>query len=551
MKRTFLFCIAILSVLPSLDVCAQKPSLDSLFKFANEKTVAGDVPGATALLLAANKLAQAGNNVPMLCRIQVTMGKVSMISENNEGVEAAVQQGLRFCGACKDTNNLAKIYLLKGVLKIKQQQNDSAIVFFKLSANLYLTKKDTMGSANALAKIGNVLEVEKKYAEALPYYLKLYEAAQKKPESVKYLTSNIYLTGNYLYQNQFEKALFHNRLVKQLSQKLDAKYEYALALRYDALILKKTGQFERAFNELYHYLEFYQDTLMSKIQLEQAEEMKAKYEAEKKEAQIALQDAQLGRERLKFWAVAAGLVAALIGGFLLFKLTRQLRKRNEEKEFLIKEIHHRVKNNLQILSSLLHLQSRQITDETALNAVREGQNRVDAMGLIHQKLYMGDNVAKVEMKDYLQQFGQNMLDSFGLEDDRVQIQYELEPLYLDVDTAIPLGLIINELVTNSLKYAFPPERRSLPASQVSAGEGEGASGRPGVVTIGLWKDDQGRLCLKISDNGVGQAGAEAIKGSTSFGTNLVQMLSKKLKGKPEVLNQEEGYATFIAFENFS
>jgi len=173
MKRTFLFCIAILSVLPSLDVYAQKPSLDSLFKFANEKTVAGDVPGATALLLAANKLAQADNNVPMLCRIQVTMGKVSMISENKEGVEAAVQQGLRFCSACKDTNNLAKIYLLKGVLKIKQQQNDSAIVFFKLSANLYLTKKDTMGSTNALAKIGNVLEVEKKYAEALPYYLKL------------------------------------------------------------------------------------------------------------------------------------------------------------------------------------------------------------------------------------------------------------------------------------------------------------------------------------------------------------------------------------------
>lgn len=532
MKRTFLFCIAILSVLPSLDVYAQKPSLDSLFKFANEKTLAGDVPGATALLLAANKLAQADNNMPMLCRIQVTMGKISTISENNEGVEAAVQQGLRFCGACKDTNNLAIIYLLKGVLKIKQQQNDSAIVFFKLSANLYLTKKDTMGSTNALAKIGNVLEVEKKYAEALPYYLKLYEAAQEKPESAQYLTSNIYLTGNYLYQNQFEKALFHNRLVKQLSQKLDANYEYALALRYDALILKKTGQFERAFDELYHCLEFYQDTLMSKIQLEQAEEMKAKYEAEKKEAQIALQDAQLGRERLKFWAVAAGLVAALIGGFLLFKLTSQLRKRNEEKEFLIKEIHHRVKNNLQILSSLLHLQSRQITDETALDAVREGQNRVDAMGLIHQKLYMGDNVAKVEMKDYLQQFGQNMLDSFGLEDDRVQIQYELEPLYLDVDTAIPLGLIINELVTNSLKYAFP-------------------NGLSGVVAIELRKDDQGRLCLKVSDNGVGQAGAEAIKGSTSFGTNLVQMLSKKLKGKPEVLNQEEGYATFIAFENFS
>ncbi len=531
MRALYILCVAVLSFLQFSEIRAQKPALDSLFDLANEKSAAGDVPGATALLLAATKLAEADNNLPVLCRIQVTIGKISLISENNDGTEAAIHQGLRFCSACQDTQNLARIYLVKGVLKIKKQEYDSAIVFFKLSSTLYLIKKDTMGSANALAKIGNVLEVEMKYAEALPYYLEFYEAAKKKPESVQYLTANIYLTGNYLYQNQFEKALFHNQLVKQLSQKLDAKYEYAQALRYDALIHKETGQFELAFNELYHYNEFYQDTLMSKIQLEQAEEMKAKYEADKKETQIALQDTQLSRERFMFWTVAAGLVAALIAGFLLFNLTRRLRKRNEEKEFLIKEIHHRVKNNLQILSSLLHLQSRQITDATALDAVREGQNRVDAMGLIHQKLYMGDNVAKVEMKDYLQQFGQNMLDSFGLEDDRVQIQYELEPLYLDVDTAIPLGLIINELVTNSLKYAFP-------------------DGRSGKISIGLWKDEKNRLCLKVSDDGVGQNGAEYIKGSTGFGANLVQMLSKKLKGKPEVLKVEQGYSTLIAFEQY-
>ena len=153
------------------------------------------------------------------------------------------------------------------------------------------------------------------------------------------------------------------------------------------------------------------------------------------------------------------------------------------------------------------------------------------MGLIHQKLYLGDNAAKVEMKDYLEQFGQNMLDSFGIEDDRIQLEYDLQPMSLDVDTAIPLGLILNELVTNSLKYAFP-------------------NGKTGTVRIALWKNEQNHLCLQVSDNGVGRENALKDEKSTGFGTNLVQMLSKKLKGKPEILTLEQGYATQIVFEQW-
>ncbi len=284
-----------------------------------------------------------------------------------------------------------------------------------------------MGAANAAAKIGNALEVQGRNQEAQTYYLQFYEATKKAPDSPQFLTANIYLTANCLNLNQFDKAFEHNQQVKRLAQQLGANYEYAQSLRYDAQIYRQLRQYEKAYDALYHYVEYYQDTLMSKMQLEEAEGLKAKYEAEKKEAQIALQEAQLSREQFKFWAVLCGLLIALVAGLFLFQLARKLRKRNEEKEFLIKEIHHRVKNNLQILSSLLHLQSRQITDDTALSAVREGQNRVDAMGLIHQKLYMGDNMAKVEMKEYLEQFGQNMLDSFGIEDDRVQIEYDVEP----------------------------------------------------------------------------------------------------------------------------
>ena len=199
-----------------------------------------------------------------------------------------------------------------------------------------------------------------------------------------------------------------------------------------------------------------------------------------------------------------------------------------------------MKNNLQVLSSLLHLQSRQITNEAALDAVREGQNRVDAMGLIHQKLYMGDNLAAVEMQDYLHNLGDTLLDSFGLNDERVKISYSVAPMHLDVDTAIPLGLIINELVTNSLKYAFPLDRHRL----------ADGGGQVGTVDISLWKDEAGKLCLKVADDGAGQNAAPDPKHSTGFGASLVQMLSKKLGGQPEVTAGEGGYATLIRFEHF-
>jgi Signal transduction histidine kinase len=513
-------------------VLAQQKHLDSLYKMGVEKSSAGEVPAATALLVEATKLAEAENNVKLLCLIQIAMGKLGIISENNEASAKAIQLAESYCSACKDTLALARINLQKGILRAKDKQFEEALEAFDKGAKYYLIVSDSVGAYGAMAKIGNVYEMQGKYKEAQPSYLQFYGFAKNKPKTMHYLTANIYLAGNYMYLDDYGKARAHNDEVLRLAKELGLKFEYAQALRYDAMIHKGLGRFSEAYDKLFHYTQYFHDTLMNAEHLRQSEELKAKYETEKKEAQIALQQAELDREKLRSWVLLGGLAATLIVGGFLFALARKLRKRNEEKEFLLKEIHHRVKNNLQILSSLLRLQSRQITDDAALDAVREGQSRVDAMGLMHQKLYMGDNVAKVEMKDYLEQFGQNMLDSFGIEDGRVQIRLELEPLQLDVDTAIPLGLIINELVTNSLKYAFPNER-------------------PGTVVIALWKNDKNQLTLRVTDDGVGQTNANQDKQSTSFGTKLVQMLSKKLKGTPTVLPQDRGYATEIVFEKWA
>jgi len=185
-----------------------------------------------------------------------------------------------------------------------------------------------------------------------------------------------------------------------------------------------------------------------------------------------------------------------------------LDKRNAENELLLKEIHHRVKNNLEVVSSLLALQSAQIDDPNTKEAMMEGQNRVNSIGIVHQKLYQGTKLGTVEMKDYLQNLGESILDSFGATN-RIALKIDMNELDLDIDTAVPLGLIVNELLTNSVKYAFP-------------------KGENGTIIIKLGKRDNAILHLEFTDNGIGKSG---ITQGTGFGSQLILLLTNQLQGK--------------------
>ncbi len=406
---------------------------------------------------------------------------------------------------------------------------DKALAFQNEGLALRRALKNDVDIALSLNSRGNVLKYMKRYPEALADYQESLRLARQ--TSFQPLVSTCVSNTGHVYSllKQYREALPYHLETRQRLLETGEMFDVPENCHLLAEAYAGIGKYDSA----YHFQKLHseiKDSLLTEETSARMSELQTKYETAQKEAKIAMQAEKLNEQRIVIWAIVAVLVVALIAGTLLWRLSNQLRKRNEEKEFLIKEIHHRVKNNLQVLSSLLHLQSRHIKDETALDAVREGQNRVDAMGLIHQKLYMGDNLAAVEMRDYLHNLGDTLLDSFGMDDDRVKIIYHLQPLHLDVDTAIPLGLIINELVTNSLKYAFP-------------------DGRQGIIELSLWKNETGQLCLKVADNGVGKSGALQLKGSTSFGTNLVEILSKKLKGKPEVTDGQ-GYSTLIKFENY-
>ncbi len=196
----------------------------------------------------------------------------------------------------------------------------------------------------------------------------------------------------------------------------------------------------------------------------------------------------------------------------------KIRKSLREKEMLLKEVHHRVKNNLQVISSLLRLQSNRITDETYRGLFMESQARVETMALIHEKLYKSDDLGKINFSEYGNSLVQGLSQSYRIQPGiAVDFKIEIDNINLNIETAIPCGLIINELVSNSLKHAFPT------ASQISNKNPE--------IYVKLSMGDEGRFHLCIGDNGVGMSEEIDINQLDSLGLRIVQGLTKQLDGK--------------------
>jgi PAS domain S-box-containing protein len=206
----------------------------------------------------------------------------------------------------------------------------------------------------------------------------------------------------------------------------------------------------------------------------------------------------------------------------------RLKAAYDEKVMLVKEIHHRVKNNLQIIISLLNLQSRYITDESTLAAIRESQNRVRAMSLVHEKLYQAENVSKIKIMDYIRFLGNGLIQFYGAKSQGVLLTLDIGDVDATINMAIPFGLIINELISNSLKYAFP-------------------EGRPGEITIAVTREDKA-LHIQYRDNGVGIPETLDWKNTKSLGLRLVNSLVDQLNGTVELDRHEGTLFTMVLHE---
>ena len=204
----------------------------------------------------------------------------------------------------------------------------------------------------------------------------------------------------------------------------------------------------------------------------------------------------------------------------------QLQASLHEKSVLLKEIHHRVKNNLQIVYSLLRLQYRRITDPLAANILLESQNRIKSIAMVHEKLYSSEDLASINLGQYLPKLAASLFSSYNINANAITLQTKVDDVSFDIDTAIPCGLIINELVSNALKYAFPQQ----------AGE----------IAIELHWVGEETIVLTVSDNGIGLPANFEQTQTNSLGLKLVSDLVNQLKGTIE-LKREQGTAFKITF----
>lgn len=497
--------------------------------------------------------------------------RLGYIAENEADFEAATQhlfKALSLFELAKDEAGTTKAFIGLGKLYFKMDKFEEGIDLVRKVDKAILADASGELSGYYHLVMGNNHKGAGLYDQALYHYEKCAEIAQKNGLNIDLIYTNTFMADIFQEQGKYDLAReFYQKAIEYAKVYKDKNLE-TFPYIGSGRLYNKQGEYERALEQFraamerkfdrvhnYYFHEIYRElsvaheglgnhdialqnmvkysTLRDSFFTERADrlrsEMQAKYESEKKEQAIQQKQKELSFAIFIVILLAISAVTLWKGYLNKRKTNRILQSRNEEKEFLIKEIHHRVKNNLQILSSLLNLQADYMTDPAALNAVEEGRNRVQSMGLIHQKLYMGEDLASVKMEDYVRDLTSHLLTSYGMEK-QIEIRTSIKIPPLDLDSAIPLGLIINELFTNSLKHAFP-------------------EGQNGVVIIKIWINRAEELCLLVSDNGVGPMEKPSKESSTSFGTDLVRILSKKLKGKIKV-SLEDGYQTLLRFSRY-
>jgi len=224
-----------------------------------------------------------------------------------------------------------------------------------------------------------------------------------------------------------------------------------------------------------------------------------------------------------------GILISLLDVTVQKNAENEIKRSLEEKETLLKEIHHRVKNNLTVISSLLNLQSRYIKDKDDLKMFMESQSRAKSMAIIHQKLYASSDLKHIDFDDYIKTLATDIFEVYVQNPSDVNIFFDVEDIKLDINTSIPLGLILNELLTNTLKYAFPHNENGASIIQ------------NGKITVKLHKNDGGYR-LTVEDNGIGLPADFDINKNSSLGLQLITTLTKQIDG--HVSYSSDGGASF-------
>ncbi|MCC3155628.1 sensor histidine kinase [Hymenobacter sp. 15J16-1T3B] len=487
---------------------------------------AGDYPAATRYYLAARRLAEQLGHRRIesfayngLANVQVERGELAAAQRN---YEAALARAAAPTDEALFASNL-------GNLLIRRRQFGEAERYTRRALRLYRQLGEAPSESRCLYNLALGQLDQQRPAAARPYA----EAALRidrqlgslcdVARDLNMLGSVIDQTGRPGALDTLHRALGYARRCGDAPQVADSYEGLAAAAA-------RLGRYAEALSWQRHYQAAH-DSLVNTERERAIAELQTRYQTAEQQTRIARlheRNTRISQQtRQQRWLLAGsalllGLLAAVAA--LLYNRNRlknqavlALHQRNEEvlrreqdKETLLREMHHRVKNNLQVVSSLLSLQGRQLQDEGARAAINESRSRVEAMALLHQKLYQHEELRRILLADYLPLLTHSVLHTYGLPAEVALL--DVAPLAVDVEVALPLGLLLNELLTNACKYALAGH----PAPQ---------------LRISLHPTEGGYLCLRVADNGPGRDAVPAAGAGTSFGQRLIGLLTQQLDGE--------------------
>jgi two-component system, sensor histidine kinase PdtaS len=414
---------------------------------------------------------------------------------------------------------------------------DSALYYYKKTEQIELLQKDEINLARVRLQIGSIY-IQLKDKRAIPYLQQAVFTFEKDGQQSPLLNAMLCLAGAYLGNQQNEKAF-------NLLQNVDTRIQNGYSVGWEVLAnlehiyteyYKLTGDWKKAYEHYYRYHQYVENALL-KDRSGAVSELNIVYDTEKKQTQIieqkreiALQEEVLTLQKRFLWLVGTLLILTIIVGYIFFRLYKKNQELSKRNSILLQEQNHRVKNNLQVISSLLSLQSNQLEDEKAKQAVDESQLRIEAITILHRQLYdKHEGLDMINMEDFIMDLSEIILQTYNLSD--VEIEYDITLKEINNDKTVFIGLIINELISNACKYAF--QGNDNPYLKISFSES--------LPWVNLKVKDNGKLEIKNAIN--------FETNPSSFGMKLIKMMVLQLDGII-TYSYDEGSEFTIKFKEF-
>ncbi|MGB0896579.1 MAG: tetratricopeptide repeat-containing sensor histidine kinase [Flavobacteriaceae bacterium] len=435
----------------------------------------------------------------------------------------------------KASDNFAKATILNniGIIYSTEQNYPEALKKFEESLQIKTTIDDQKGVVTSLNSIGGLFKEQDKFDDAKDYFNQGLLLSKKIAHTEGQSISLTNLADVSNLEQQYSKGIAYANESIHLAKALHKPSLIGDAANMLYLLHKNQKNWEVALQMFELHLQM-RDSIHNAETEKDLIRQSAAYDLSKKEQEIEmlstqneLNDMKLKENRILIYFITAALLFTLILTVTIYygnqkkqvinELLRQQKEeisnKNQEKELMLKEIHHRVKNNLQVVNSLLRFQSRQIEDEKVLEMFEVAQKRVLSMAKLHERMYSSNDLKHINVKEHITHLVKDLIANYTVDKD-IDLEVDVDPIPIDIIVLTPLGLIINELITNSLKYGFPDRVK-------------------GQISVSL-KHVEGNNELLVADDGVGYNPSTTKDG---LGTKLVRMYAKQLNADLKKIDQ--------------